>query len=144
MIFNLLRTYREMHTDGVLLLDGEHFCHTLEDVGRPQGVKIAEETCIPEGAYWASVTFSPSFKRDMVVLFNNESDHSITRFGVKYTGIRCHGGNDTDHTAGCPLVAEHSDKNGRVWGSMEGDLTRLVKSQVDKGKKVLFIITEEP
>jgi len=70
VIFNLLRSYQELHTDGQLFVDGTLIGVTLEDVGRPHGVKIPLETCIPEGVYHAKVTYSNHFKRDMVVLFN--------------------------------------------------------------------------
>ncbi len=141
MIFNLFRTYEELHTDGELYVNGEKIGETLEDVGRPHGVKIPLETCIPEGVYQADITYSPSFKRNMVVLFNVKSDHSVDRLGSRFTGIRVHGGNSTDHTAGCVIVAKNSDKNGWIGGSIESDVLALVKSAKGANEQCLWVIS---
>ncbi len=36
-------------TNGILLVDGQFECYTLED--QYQAVKVMHETCIPEGTY---------------------------------------------------------------------------------------------
>ena len=36
-------------TNGILLIDGQFECYTLED--QYQAVKVMHETCIPEGTY---------------------------------------------------------------------------------------------
>lgn len=142
MIFNQLRTYKANHTDSVIYANGNFVCYGLEDIGRPAGVKIAKETCIPEGCYIAEVTYSPAFKREMVILYNIKDDHSIERHGVRFTGIRQHGGNNVEHSAGCGIVAKHTNRDGRVWESMEAEITKLVKNSQEAGEKVFWVISE--
>ena len=141
MIINQFRTYHQHHTDGDLYGNGEFWGYTLEDVGRPAGVKIDAETCIPEDTYIATVTYSPAFGRDMVVLYNIRDDHSIESHGVRYTGCRCHGGNTTEHTAGCILAAANRDRQGKVWGSIEKLVTRKVREAESRGEQVWWVIS---
>ena len=141
MIITSLRTYKKDHTDGRVFVNGEKFGHSLEDAGRPPGVKIAAETCIPEGTYKVSVTLSKKFGRYMLVLYNIDDDHSVDRAGVRFTGIRVHGGNNIEHTAGCIIVAKNSDKRGKVSGSLEKALVALVGKAQSAGEDVLWCIT---
>jgi len=142
MIITTIRTYQKDHTDGVVFVNGDHFGYSLEDAGRPAGVKIAEETAIPEGTYTVKITHSPAFERDMLIVFNVDNDHSIERHGVRFTGIRVHGGNDISHTAGCLMVAQHTDGKGKIWGSLEDELFSRVQDELDSGNKVLWVISE--
>lgn len=142
MIITTLRTYKKDHTDSVVYVNGNHFGYGLEDTGRPNGVKIAEETAIPEGAYKVQITFSPHFQRDMVIVFNVDDDHSIERHGVRFTGIRMHGGNNIQHTAGCLMVAQNTDNKGKIWGSLEDELFTKVKQALDDGSEVYWVISE--
>ena len=81
-------------TIGELLVDGEHECWTLEDVVRPDGVKVYGETAIPYGTYPVIITFSNRFQRDLPLLV-----------GVpNFEGIRIHPGNTAADTHGCLLV----------------------------------------
>lgn len=81
-------------TMGLLTIDGVPECFTLEDVVRPDGVKIPGETAIPAGIYTVDITYSPRFKRDLPLLI-----------GVKgFVGIRIHPGNTAANTEGCILV----------------------------------------
>lgn len=81
-------------TLGELLVDGEHECYTLEDVVRPDGVKIYGETAIPYGRYRVVVTHSNRFGRDLPLLLNVPA----------FDGIRIHPGNVAADTHGCLLV----------------------------------------
>ena len=142
MIINSIRTYEKTHTDGVVYVNGEKFGYSLEDCGRPHGVKVPEETAIPEGTYQVSITHSPSFKREMIIIFNIHDDHSIRRHGVRFTGIRCHGGNNISHTAGCIMVAQWTDNSGTIKNSLEGELTDMVRNALDNGEDVKWVISE--
>lgn len=142
MIINSLRSYQKDHTDGKVYVDGVYFGYSLEDAGRPAGVKIPKETAIPEGTYTVKITYSPAFKREMIVLFNDKSDHSINRHGVRFTGIRVHGGNNIEHTAGCVMVAKNSDGNGTISGSLERELAALVQAAIYDKQDVYWVISE--
>lgn len=142
MIINTFRTYQKDHTDGKVYVNGNYFGNSLEDAGRPLGVKIQDETCIPEFTYQVKITRSPAFKRNMIVLFDTEYDHSINRHGVRFTGIRVHGGNNIEHTSGCVIVAKKSDGKGKVSGSLERELTVLVQAALDDQQEVYWVISE--
>lgn len=81
-------------TIGSLYVDGAFECYTLEDVVRPDGVKIYGETAIPKGLYMVSITMSPRFKRELPLLENVKM----------FSGVRIHPGNDAGDTEGCILV----------------------------------------
>lgn len=142
MIITSIRTYEKDHTDGVVYVNGEKFGRSLEDAGRPAGVKIPKETAIPEGAYKVQITFSPYFQRKMIVLYNIDDDHSIDRQGVRFTGIRVHGGNNIEHTAGCLIIAKTVNGKGKASGSLELKLTEIVQIALDDGKEVIWVISE--
>lgn len=84
----------ETCTEGILYVDGEQQCFTLEDVVRPGGEKIFGDTAIPAGRYRVIVTPSNRFKRDLPLLVDVP----------KFEGIRIHSGNTTKDTEGCILV----------------------------------------
>lgn len=87
----------------VMLGDTElYHCFTLEDPHHEK--KVWGDTCIPEGEYNVSLTFSTRFKKILPLL------HDVPEFA----GVRIHGGNNKAHTHGCILVGEHSDGAGNV------------------------------
>lgn len=81
-------------TAGVLSVNGQFECYTLEDVVRPS--KIHGETAIPAGEYEVALTMSPRFKRILPLLLNVPS----------FDGIRIHPGNTDKDTEGCILVGD--------------------------------------
>lgn len=114
MIITQLRTYNATDTMSTLFLNGEQLLgRVLEDVGRPAGVKIQDQTCIPEGVYKVTITHSPQFRKEMMLL-SNMPDGSIQRDDVRFTGIRVHRGTNTSHTAGCPLYAHYEELQAKV------------------------------
>lgn len=81
-------------TIGELHFNGKFFCYTLEDVVRPAGQYVAEQTAIPAGHYPVTIERSPSL-------------HILTpRLGgaVAGRGILMHVGNSAADTKGCILV----------------------------------------
>jgi hypothetical protein len=90
-------------TTGELLVEGEHFCWTLE---RPWRDNIPGTSCIPLGAYSVFLTLSTRFKREMPRLI-----------GVPgRVGILIHSGNTDHDTEGCILVGNRRD-DGVVYDS---------------------------
>jgi len=141
VIVNQLRDYQPTCTESDLYINGLQYCYVLEDVGRPHGVKIDAETCIPEGHYKAVITRSTRFQKDMILLYNTE-EKTVERFGVRFTGIRVHGGNNIHHTAGCPLVGFRKAQ-GKVYNSASDELREKVQIAIDAGETIDWIITEK-
>lgn len=127
MIATLIRTEAlEDRTIGVWLFDGEHFCHTLEDTARPDGVKVKGATCIPPGLYRLSLETSPKYGPDTPTINNVPG----------FVGIRVHGGNTPEDTEGCPLVAFN-----RIGNIVQGQAkTELVKRLKVAGRSCLLVI----
>ena len=134
-----VRKYMKDYTESNLFVDGEKFCFVLEDKQQPYGVKVYAETCIPEGIYNVTITFSSRFQKDMIQLSNTQ-DLSVEKNGIRFTGVRVHGGNDVDDTKACPLVAFNSDGSGKIWGSASSQILKKVRAMLDKGA-VRWVIT---
>jgi len=83
-------------TIGKLYADGIFVCVTLEDVVRPDGIKIPSETAVPAGNYNVDITPSPRFGCLMPLLVNVQG----------FVGVRIHWGNSAKDTDGCILVGE--------------------------------------
>jgi len=122
--------------------DGVQIGFALEDVGRPVGVKIPGETCIPEGAYNVDITYSNRFKKLMIQISNTD-DLRVDRDGVEFLGVRVHGGNTVANTEGCPLVAENFDGDETIWSSLSKQVTEEIIGYIEKGYRVQWIITRK-
>lgn len=141
MIINQLRKYEDDHTESRLYVPGiDRDMHALEDVGRPVGVKLKGKTCIPEGVYNVSVSRSARFGKDMLLLSNTE-DGAVEKDGIRFTGIRPHGGNDVDDTEGCPLCNFNSDGKGTQWGRASDLIFQTVKQRINNGERVVWVIS---
>lgn len=150
MKIQVFREYKNHHTDGELFVindtdlikdlnDIPRFCYVLEDIGRPDGVKIPGETCIPEGKYNVVISRSTRWDKDMMLLVNQD-DGSLIHNGIRFTGIRPHGGNSIKDTHGCPLLGFHTDLAGSIWKRASDDLFELVKAAIDRLEVVTWEI----
>lgn len=87
-------------TIGVLYIDGQRICYTLEDRVREkhgasvESWKIPRETAVPVGTYKCIVSMSHRFKKLLPELLEVPG----------FAGVRIHGGNDESNTEGCILV----------------------------------------
>lgn len=87
-------------TLGLLSVDGEFECFTLEDVVRevPEETvetwKVRGETAIPSGTYEVIVNMSARFNKQLPLLLNVPG----------FQGVRIHSGNVAADTEGCILV----------------------------------------
>ena len=117
-------------THGVLSVDGEFFCHTIEDTDRhlethPE-LKRHGRTAIPRGLYKVGISFSNRFKKRMLEV----------RDVPGFTGIRIHGGRDANDTLGCPLVGR-LDGGKLVDGiATSAQLFELVETAIERGEAV--------
>lgn len=129
-------SYSARTTLGKLYINGKYFCETLEDTVRANGIKVKRETALPECVCDVVITFSSRFKRDMPLL-RTDNSHTVTAGGISFSGARFHGGNTHENTEGCPLVAKNRLDKDTIQGSMEKELTRLIKEAIDNGEKVV-------
>lgn len=131
---------KEKYAIGNLYVEGVFFSNTLEDRVRDINkngvfdcgeIKIYGETAIPYGEYEVKVTYSPKFKRELPLLLNVPA----------FEGIRIHRGNSHKDSSGCILLGENK-KKGMVINSTqyEIELTRLLKAEQNKGKKITIKI----
>ena len=121
-------------TIGVLLIDGEHFCFTLEDVVRPKGSpKVYGKTAIPEGRYRVVITMSNRFKKLLPLLVDVP----------QFVGIRIHSLNTALESDGCIGVGLQKGVNsiGRSRAAME-KLMPILEAALQDGE--VFIEIRNP
>jgi hypothetical protein len=88
------KEFTENSTIGDFLIDGDFFCHSLEDRVREPGVKVYGGTAISEGGYDLIIDQSARFRRAMPHILNVPG----------FEGIRIHAGNTSKDTEGCILL----------------------------------------
>lgn len=96
------RTY--ISTTGDFMINGEYFCHTLEDVDRGitsdmplaeiEKIKVHGQTAIPTGRYKVTKYFSPKHQMEMPLV------NDVPGF----EGVEIHVGNNPSDTDGCLLL----------------------------------------
>jgi hypothetical protein len=124
MMLRLIRdTFTERTTSGVLQVDGEPECVTLEDRIRAPGVKVPGATAIDALVYEVNRTYSQRFGRIMPILL------AVPRF----EGVRIHAGNGPDDTEGCILVGS---ARGPDYVSLSRDAFRKLEAKIFAALKV--------
>ncbi len=117
-------------TFGSLNIDGEFFCHTLEDQireipGKDVAIwKVKGVTAIPAGRYRITLEASPRFGTDTITV------NDVPGF----VGVRVHGGNTVADTEGCPLVGSMIDREaGRISGAKALGVLEALKAKIRTG-----------
>lgn len=126
--------FTEKTSIGLVIVDGVHFCFSLEDVARADGVKIPKVTAIPAGEYDLTVDDSERFKRPMPHILD------VPRFD----GIRIHWGNRPEDTEGCPILGYEKNLD-VVWNSVKAfdDFFAKLDAAIKRGEKCKIRITNE-
>jgi len=138
---NLLVIREEFYrntTIGKLFINGEFFCHTLEDAIRGEGIKIPAFTGIPAGEYDVKLSNSSRFQRLMPMVYTEINEYEIKKGGIEFKGVRIHGGNTHRNTEGCILVAHNRVDDEVIQGTAEKDLVNiLLESGENKFKLII-------
>ena len=134
-------TYTSKSTIGRLFIDGVEFCYTLEDIVRPEGIKVYGETAIPEGEYSITMSYSNRFKELMPLVYNKPDLSVRDHKGVSFRGIRIHSGNTSEHTHGCILLG--SSKSNDFIGNSKKTYKEFIKLLGDFDILKLKIVNKE-
>lgn len=150
IIHNRYRYYANS-TIGEIFIEGKRFCYTLEDTVRAHGIKVQNNTAIPANNYYGykvDIRHSPSFNRDMLILYNLEDKETLSFGGITFKYVYAHGGNTNADTDGCILVAKNKGSHkvngvleGTIQGSMEHELFKIVSEWLSAGEEVIWLVT---
>lgn len=104
MKLNLVRFVQTQETTlGLLFIDGDFACFTLEDAHRDQ--KVAGKTRIPSGTYPIGLANYGDLNKRYKTKFKEKHKGMLILQNVPgFTGILIHMGNTKEHTEGCILV----------------------------------------
>ena len=101
---------RSDFTDGLLFINCDFECHTLEDEYRAK--KVYGETRIPNGRYKVELRTEGGFHQRYLKRFGSGFHKGMLWIkGVpNFKNVLIHIGNDTEDTAACLLVGSTADK----------------------------------
>lgn len=130
-------------TNGLLFVDGDFQCFTLEDEYRE--VKVQGETRIPAGTYEVKFreVLSPMTKR-----YQDKFDWFKWHLQIMdvpgFTNIYIHIGNTDEHTEGCLLVGRTASVDGTVGNSTTAfsDLYAIVSDALNNGETVTITLDD--
>ena len=129
------------HTDGVMSVDGKHYCATLEDKDRGltqdmplddiKRIKVYGKTAIPKGHYELDVVYWSKHKINVPTIKNVPG----------YTSILIHNGATVADTLGCPLVGDFV-RSGRITAGKKYmvELTNRITAEKKQGRKSYITI----
>ncbi len=125
------------HTDGLLFVDCQFICYTLEDEYRTK--KVYGETRIPDGVYRVSLRTIGGFHNRYSSKYPFHKGMLQIEDVPGFEHILIHTGNTDDDTAGCLLVGSTADKDkGFIGGSVKAykELYPMVLSALEKKEEV--------
>lgn len=136
------RKYKKpTYTIGVVSVNGNRFCNSLEDTDRGldqsmsvdeiKNKKVYGETAIPKGTYNVTYTYSNRFKK-MMPLVNNVKG---------FDGIRIHSGNTAKDSLGCILLGDNREVGKVVNSRVTCDkLYAMIEEALKKKESVTLTI----
>ncbi len=127
---------------GILYVDGQRICETVEDEDRGLSAsmpleeikarKIKGQTAIPVGIYQVVMSYSPRFKKMLPLIMNVPA----------YEGIRIHSGNTARDTEGCILCGRNTKvgmvTNSRYW---TGKVINMIQAAINRNEQVKIRVT---
>lgn len=119
------KVFNDKATIGDFLIDGKKVCNTLEDVVRPDGVKVFGQTAIPYGKYEVVVSMSAHFNKPLPLLVDVPN----------FAGVRIHSGNTDADTEGCILVGQWDGKASDFIGNSRASFDLVFASIQEALKK---------
>lgn len=127
--------FGDTYTIGELFVDNKDECFTLEDVVRPLGEKVQNETAIPAGIYKVVIDYSNHFQKELPHILNVPM----------FEGVRIHSGNTSKDTEGCILVGSAWTGGDEIVGSRVAftHLFAQLKEAVDKEEEILLEIVNK-
>lgn len=146
------RWKKATYTIGILYVDGERFCETLEDKDRGllqtdtiwsiKARKVYAETAIPVGQYKVAMdTVSPKYAA--IQWYREVCGGKMPRLLAVpgFDGILIHPGSDPSHTAGCLLVGRNT-KVGQLTESKATfkKLYKRMRDAVNRGESIVITI----
>lgn len=115
----------------------ERFSYTLEDTVRPGNIKVSKYTALPCGIV-CNVSLFDSPKFGKTIIFHTEDDGITIKHGnLRWTHVLAHGGNDSNDTDACVLVAKNKIDNDHIQGSMMKELRKIVEEKINRGYKII-------
>lgn len=125
-------------TQGLLSINGEFECYTIEDEQRT--VKVWGETAIPNGRYEIKLRLVGKFHdnyKNKFKFFHKGMLHVTNVPGFEY--ILIHIGNTDDDTAGCLLVGRSTSKSAIAESTIAYEIMyKKVIVAFEKGEKVFI------
>jgi hypothetical protein len=149
MKIQLIRTqFGTDATNGLLFIDGQFECYTLED--QYQAVKVMHETCIPEGTYKIIFRKVGGFHERYSKRYQNAHYGMLWLQDVpEFEYILIHGGNTDDNTSGCIIVGDTQQdldvsKDGFIGASQQAyqKMYRRISSELLNGKEITIEISK--
>jgi len=118
-------------TLGVMLVNGNYECDTLEDESRV--TKLKKETRLRAGVWKLQI------REDLTPLTQKYRQryqwfsHFIEIISPEFTGTYIHNGTSDDHTEGCPLIGERESINTYTAGRLKASKKeQVMKAFYDK------------
>jgi hypothetical protein len=135
-------------TIGMLYIDGNEFCFSLEDEGRVE--KVAGETRIPAGRYKIGLRKEGGMHERYTKKLGKNHKGMIQILDIpSFTYVYIHIGNTEEHTAGCPLIGfSASLRPLRKWRVLESTdayvmFATMVYGSLDDGEEVNITIHDD-